>query len=365
MKNLSILLTLLVSLVLIVSSCDKEPEPVWVTNPNPKVPPTYNNLGKMSDFIKKNETKFQAFNLDASKGGVITSQNGVKYYIPAYAFETSSGMPATGNITISVKEILTVSDMVLSNKPTLTNDGKLLESYGEFMVKAQQNNQNLRLRRDSGQVAAAIKIAIKNKNKENTQVPLWEGDTTVSITKTGYNHENSLITKTTDIPLPKGIDWKQLLGKDASAAPDSVRFQLPELFKWVNCDVISNIGAIKTTVLCYFENYFNDEIPANYMGSQASMCFFKPDGKNTVVKLYNMIVDAPVGKEGFLSYQNSMPVGVKGTFFVMTIKDEKFYCQSKSVTIDAPAAGKNYTPISFLLKEVTETELLDAIKALN
>ena len=364
MKNLTLILLNVFSLLLLVSSCDKEPEPVWVTNPNPKVPTIYNNLKKMADFIEINETKFQVFTFDASKGANIISKNGTRFNIPPYAFVNNSGTPVFGNVSISIKEILSVSDMILSSKPTLTNDGKLLESYGEFFVKAQQNNQNLRLRVDSGQVAAAIKIILKNRNKQETQIPLWEGDTTISITKNGYNHENVSIIKTTNFPLPKGVDWKQLLAKSAFSDMDSVRFELPELFKWINCDAIANLSATKTTVLCYFENVFNDEITASYQGKESSMCFFKPEGKNTVVKLYNMIIDAPKGKEGFLSYQNSMPVGVKGDFFVMSIKDEKFYCQLKTIIIAAPDIGKNYTSYSFQLKEVTELELLNTIKSL-
>jgi hypothetical protein len=365
MKNPLSILFISLSMLFCFSSCDKEPEPVWIENTNPKVPIIYNNLKKVSDFIQKNETKFQVFNLDASKGGNIISKNGIRYFIPANAFVNSFGALVTGNITLSIKEILGVSDMVLSNKPTLTKDGKILESYGEFFVKAQQNNQNLRLRLDSGQLSAAIRISILNRNHQPTQIPLWEGDTTIVITKTGYNHENKYLTKTTEFPLSKGIDWKELLGKTAAGGMDSIRFELPELFKWANCDVLSNLSSSKTTVLCYFENIFNDEKGSSYQGIDASMCFFKPEGKNSVVKLYTTIIDAPKGKEGFLSYQNSMPVGVKGTFFVMVTKDEKFYCQSKSVTITAPEAGKDYTPIGFQLKEVTEKELLDAIKALN
>jgi len=60
-----------------------------------------------------------------------------------------------------------------------------------------------------------------------------------------------------------------------------------------------------------------------------------------------------------------MPIGMKGTFIVISVEDEKFYMQTKTVTIDAPAAGKNYVVYSFQLSEVTEAQLLAAIKGLN
>jgi hypothetical protein len=56
MKYPSIILSLIVLVVITLSSCDKEPETVYKYDP--KVI-TYDNLQKMSAFIKKNETKFQ------------------------------------------------------------------------------------------------------------------------------------------------------------------------------------------------------------------------------------------------------------------------------------------------------------------
>ncbi len=362
MKNPSLILTLFIVFSIVVSSCYKEPEPLYVYLPSK---PLSNNLKKIEDFNNKNTTKFQVFKMDASQGGIITSANGVKYTIPAYAFETSSGMPVTGNITISIKEIFDPADMILSNKPTVAANGGILESYGEFLVKVQQNNQNLRMRFDSAQTQNAIQIALRNNKKNDIYIPLWEGDTSIIYTQSGHSYENQLITKSTTIPINRGIEWNQLIGKTADANPDTIRFKLPSLFKWANCDFLANYTGPKTTVICYFENIFNNE---PYQGSQfgeVNMCVFKLENQNTLIKFSNTIFDAPLGKEGFLSYQNLIPVGVKGTFFVMSVKDEKFYCQTKSVTIDAPLAGKNYTPISFQLKEVTETELLSAIKSMN
>ena len=84
-----------------------------------------------------------------------------------------------------------------------------------------------------------------------------------------------------------------------------------------------------------------------------------------MVKLYNKIISAPVGKEGLLSYQNSFPIGIEGTFLAITTKDGKFYAEMKDVTIGAPASGKTYFPVSFNLAEVTEAGLLSLIQQLN
>lgn len=344
-------------------SCDKEPDPKYIFEP--KAPVIHDNLKIMADFIQKNETKYQVFNVDAAKGGIITSKNGVKYSIPGYAFENFSGMPVTGNIKISIKEIFNISDMILSNKPTLTNKGEMLESVGEFFVKAEQNNNPVRLIRDTMQMQNRIGVTFFNKNKFTKDIPLWDGDTTYLVTSSGHNHENKPTTVTKSYYAFKGVEWKERYGEFAAPTGDSIRFKLPDLFKWSNVDVLTGNSSNLTTVLCYFENVFNDEMSASYQGTEPSMCFFKPDNKNTVVKLYNMIIGAPIGKQGFLSYQKSMPVGLSGTFIVIVVKDGKFYCQKKAETIAAPAPGTDYTPIAFQLKEVTETEVLNTINSLN
>lgn len=363
MKKSIVYFTIFSLLGLFLQSCNKEPDPKYVFDP--KAPIVHNNVKLMADFINKNETKFQVFSIDAAKGGVITSKNGVKYYVPAYAFENYSGMPITGNVKISIKEIFKISDMILSNKPTITNKGEMLESVGEFLVKAEQNNNPVRLIRDTAQLQNRIGIAMFNKNKFTKDIPLWDGDTTYLVTSSGHNHENKVTTVTKSFYAFKGVEWKERYGEFATPNGDSIRFKLPDLFKWSNVDVLTSNSSNLTTVLCYFENVFNDEMSAGYQSIEPSMCFFKPDNRNTVVKLYNMIVGAPVGKQGFLSYQKSMPVGLSGTFIVIVVKDGKFYCQKKAETIAAPAAGLDYTPISFQLKEVTEAEVLNSINSLN
>ncbi len=363
MKKSIVYLALILFSVAFLQSCDKEPDPIYIYEP--KAPVIHDNVKIMADFIRKNETKFQEFSLDASRGGVITTKNGVKYYIPAYAFENYSGMPVSGTIKISIKEIFNISDMILSNKPTLTNKGEMLESVGEFFVKAEQNKQPLRINRDTVQTQNRIGIALFNKNKLTKDIPLWNGDTTYLVTSSGHNHENKSTTVTKNFYTFKGVEWKERYNDFAASTGDTIRFKLPELFGWCNVDVLTPNSSNLTTVLCYFENVFNDEMSASYQGTEPSMCFFKPDNKNTVVKLYNMILGAPADKQGFLSYQKSMPVGMSGTFVVFVVKDGKFYCQKKAVTIAAPAAGLDYTPIAFQLNEVTEADLLNTINSLN
>jgi hypothetical protein len=95
------------------------------------------------------------------------------------------------------------------------------------------------------------------------------------------------------------------------------------------------------------------------------MLFFKKAGTNTLINYSTMILNPAAGKEGFLSYQNSMPIGTSGTFLAISAKEGKFYAEMKDVTFVTPAAGKDFISYSFSLSEVSETQLLNLINQMS
>lgn len=141
---------------------------------------------------------------------------------------------------------------------------------------------------------------------------------------------------------------------------NTIDFKLDSLFKWRNCDVLYGATSTKTTVMGYLGKAFNSDTKDNYMGEDPSMLYFKPKGINSIVKLYNIILDAPEAFQGFHSYQNSIPVGMEGTFLAMSSKKGKFYAETKTVTIANPGSA-TYVPISFNLQEVSSNQLLSLI----
>ena len=94
----------------------------------------------MDAFFKKHTPKDEKFTLDASAGGTITLSSGTKITFPANAFKTQGGAAVSGNVSLFARDILKASDMILADKPTLTSGGAMLESFGEIIVKAEQNN---------------------------------------------------------------------------------------------------------------------------------------------------------------------------------------------------------------------------------
>ncbi len=358
MKKTSIFSALFAASVLLGTACKK--------NNSNETEPSNTGRDMMTAFFKQHAPAFEQFTINAATGGTIVSSKGTKYVIPANSLVDASGNPVTGNVTISVKELGKASDMILGDKPSRTSDGKMLTSYGEFFVRAQQGNNELQLRRDS-----AIRANVKPANPAGAQfpreMPLWDGDSAVTHTTNGYNHDNQSVTVTSTYYMARGINWNQIPGSlvTYNNSNGGYDFRIDSLIQWRNCDALYNPGGVKTTVMGYFGSQFNSETGRSYMGLEPSMLFFKVRNQNTLVKLYDVILQPAAGKEGLHSYQQSFTVGEQGTFLAISCQNGKFYAEMRDVTIAAPAPGTNFTPYSFSLAEVSQTTLLNLIQQMD
>ncbi len=316
----------------------------------------------MQAFFEKHAPKTETFSFDASAGGTITLKSGTKITFPANAFVKPDGSPVAGSVTVSAKDILKASDMILANKPTATSSGEMLESFGEIIVNASRNDTALRLNPAVMQRPPTVMVPVGTATGAKREAPMWEGDTTVSYTNNGFNHENQPTSVTVQYAVSKGIDWNQLPGWGTVSGGTTI-FPLDVLGQWRNCDALYNDPNPKTTVLGYFGDKFNGQTGSG--GQAPSMLFFKKAGTNTLINYSTMILNPAPAKEGFLSYQNSMPIGTSGTFLAISAKDGKLYAELKEATFGAPAAGKDFISYSFSLREVSETQLLNLINLVN
>ncbi|MBZ4189517.1 hypothetical protein [Niabella beijingensis] len=354
----NILPLLLGSIATLLFACKKDNTPVDLPYDHHK------DVEKMIRFFKDNEPENEKFTVDAAGGGTLTLQNGTKITFGPNAFVKPDGTVVSGNVTVSARVFIRASEMILGDKPTITSDGKLLETFGEAMVTAAQNGQQLALNPQQKPPAVVAPVGAANADGANRDIPMWDGDTTVYTETSGYNHENILTTITQSYTIKKGMEWTQIPGSFGVAGVSTTYFPLDNLGDWRNCDALYNVGGTKTTVLGYFGDKFNIQTGNNYSGQDPTQLFFKVAGVNTIVKLYNPIFNPIAGKEGLLSYQNSIPEGVNGTFLAMSAVNGKFYAEMRDVTI-TPAAGKNFMGITFNLQEVSETQLLQLIQQMN
>ncbi|MCF3110731.1 hypothetical protein LL912_18250 [Niabella sp. CC-SYL272] len=357
-KNMLLQTLMVLSLATVFYACKKDNTPVDPQNTYQK------DVEKMVRFFKDHEPAVEKFTVDAAAGSTIILQNGTKITFGPNAFIKPGGAVVTGNVNISARVFIKASEMILGDKPTLTSDGKILETFGEAMVTAEQNGQQLALNPQQKPPGVVAPVGVANANGANRDIAMWDGDTTVYNETSGYNHENVLTTITESYTIKKGMQWTQIPGSFGMANAATTYFPLDNLGDWRNCDALYGIAAPKTTVLGYFGDKFNIKTGNNYSGQDPTELFFKVAGVNTIVKLYNPIFHPIAGKEGLLSYQNSIPIGANGTFLAMSTINGKFYAEMRDVTI-APDAGKNYMGISFNLQEVSETQLLQLIQQMN
>lgn len=133
MKNQIVLL--LTASVVLFTSCNKDED-------DPPISESYINT---IDFLSTNESIVQTYSVDAVAGGSFTSSKGTTVTIPANAFITQAGSSVTGTITIEFKDIYEKSEMLLSLRQTVMNNGRLLKSGGEFYIKALLNHVEIKM----------------------------------------------------------------------------------------------------------------------------------------------------------------------------------------------------------------------------
>ncbi|MFN4286167.1 MAG: hypothetical protein ACK4E8_09420 [Lacibacter sp.] len=322
------------------------------------------DIRKLSEFFAAHEVKNETFTINAATGGTVTTRKGTVITFPANAFKNASNQIVTGNVTVHVRDLFQPADMILSNRPTNADHGMLI-SYGEINVQAEQNGARLQL---SDSVTRVRVPAAPNPTTggQIREIPMWRGDTTLYTTLSGHNHENQPTTVNMAIPYSRGINWSQIPGRFATNNMNGTSsFVLDSLGAWRNVDVFYADPRPKTTVLGYFSNQWNSSTATGHMYHEPNMLYFKVRNQNILVKLTSKILNAPNDKRGFLSYQNVMPIGLEGTFLAVSFNNNKIYAEMKDVTIGSPDPGKNYVPVTFVLSEVTESQLLSMIQQMN
>ena len=136
MKKTNLIAVIVSMAIITLTSCKKSKVEIPVNNSA--------DLQKIQTFFDNNKPKYESFTVDASAGGTITLASGTKITFPANSFKNGSTV-VSGNVTISALDILKPSSMILGDRPTVTDDGKMLESFGEIIVNAKQNGNELQL----------------------------------------------------------------------------------------------------------------------------------------------------------------------------------------------------------------------------
>lgn len=345
--------TALLCAIILFAACKKDKV---IVNP-------YQSYDNILSFFSKYAPQNEVFDVNADLGGTITTTKGTKIKFPPAIFRDKNNQIVTGMVKVYVKDILQPSDMILADKPTVDNKGNFLISFGEMIVQAEQNGEELNVAEKG--VEGIFPLGLRE-GQGAPGIPMWDGDTTITYTEHGYNHLNQPTTVEQTMTMVKGMAWVDNgnVAISNNTGTEST-FPIDDIGNWLNCDMLLNAGGPRITVMGYFPNYYNDQTGRDYSGKEPTMLFFKAKGSNSLIKLYDVILNAPEDKKGLHSYQQTFSVGMEGSFLAISCVDNKFYAQMRDMTIPAPESGNNYVGIDFNLSEVNENTLLSLIHSMN
>jgi hypothetical protein len=265
------------------------------------------NYAKADEFMASHAIKEQSFTGNAGTGFTLTGEKGTKITFAPNAFVDGNGNTVSGNVTVTLKEVLSKKDVLFSGVLTESN-GQLLESGGEILVKAQKDGAALRVNPALQNDGARVEIPKVMNDKD---MGLFVQEKRQQGGASGNNTQQSPYTWTPAPYYPFGN------------GPNSYTFSLPS-FTWVNCDRFYSDPNPKTTITAL--PAFQDN---NQVTDLQVMLVFK-----NIATVVTLPFDYTAQK--FQSYQNSLPIGLQADLIILG-KDSDGFIQfgTQSITISA------------------------------
>lgn len=263
------------------------------------------------------------FTIDGATGGMVRGES-VRFEIAAGAITDRSGTPIAGPVTISLREFQSVGDAVRGNRPTMEQvEGLWLESSGAFELDARDAAGGSAVIQDldrvgfnrwpNGQAPDRMRPWVAGANDDAWIQPRELAQVPAEVSTAGYFFNS----------LPFGS-----IGS----------------YTAYNCDAVVNLSVVRTTLRVQLPPALTDEAGV----------FFLPDGVNTAAKLYTRDPSLP----GFVSYQNTMPVGVRGKLVVVALADGKYHLfHDDAYVIPAGNPVLNGTEATILVTPLEVSEL--------
>lgn len=302
--------------IVAIASCKKDYNNI-VT---PTTPPS--TISSLQAFYDAHKPQPVTFNVDAATGGTFTTTQGTVVMVPANAFQTQSGGPVTGNVTIEFLDLYRKSDMLYCDKSTVLYYGPMLKSAGEFYIKATQNNQA---------------VLMAPGQQIDVQQPLANAQLDTAMQAFGGLDSSGFAWA----PNPNmSVLWNQ-----SGYLFSLYQFNSPaDSGSWCNSDNSSYFNAYPQTTLTLHPN----DDPTEY----ETDVFLVFSGINSMVHVYR---GYPVND--FPYYY--APTGLSCTVVAIGEKDGQLYASFTPITI-----GNNQT-VNFSLSSISETDFQTQLTALN
>jgi len=259
--------------------------------------PNADDYSSIQDFFLKNGKAIQTFTIDPTVQNSITANQGTSFMLNANSLLDGASQLPSGNITVQIKEIYNIKDMVLSNKPT-TSLGLLLHSGGEVFIRFLANGIEYF-------PSAGLDITMPYTGNG----PLVPG--------AGFFTGNEDSTG--------AVDWMQ--DTTVLAQPDSFGnylYSLPNLYyNWINCDEFYNAGSLTNISVTTQVSGTNGEAVTSFV-----FLLFK--SINSVMGIY-----APTLPN--LYSAANIPVGIQATAITIGVgkATKKLYFGKIAITVSA------------------------------
>lgn len=306
--NLKLLSAFAIIAMLSVQCNKKSSDPEPTPDPTPTSPTGPNTLAEL---FAANGAPTVNYTVSATAPSTVTT-NGVKIEIPANAFETSTSGTVTGNVVISVKTILTKSQIILSGAQANSSNSKLVSTKGCVKITASQNSQSLRL---NGSTSGTVNVGVP------------DGITTPPPMKKYYVNKLSVTDSTKFWAMENDTNDVSVVWNGSNY----VQTAKLDSLKWLNIGKQWDTTGTKVAQTAWVDStQFNSTNCAVYISFNGSL---------TVGAMY------PIGTSGIYRISN-MPLG-KGVHIVaIAVKNGQYYEAINTTTVKPATEILNLQPKS-------------------
>lgn len=310
---------LLISGVLIFTACQKNVD-IFVPDPgqtgpdttwNATVPAAAPVYALQTNLIT--EPSRDSFEISATVASSITT-NGVQCTFPPLSFVSTAGAAVTGKVYVEARVVKTKGEMVMLNKPTVSN-GSLLVSAGEIFLSISKNGQALQLSPNARIYLRYIDLPT------NQQMKLFLGDESNTAQ----------------------FNWKPGIPTLDTVAVGTQVYEISTShLRWVNCAyTYDTIGTTRSLV--------SASLPSNYTNANTSVFLVFKDMRS-VAGMYPDITE-----RRFIS--GKVPNGKAATVVVISKQGNDYFLGKETITTGLNVSTANVqkvpvTPIKTSLADI-------------
>jgi hypothetical protein len=215
----------------------------------------------------------EKFTINSQTDLPYTTKKGTKIWLYDYNLQSSTGQAVKYPFDIEIIELFTLKDMVLYNKPTMSNE-QLLSTDGAFYIKAFQNKKELKM-------GIYPRIDIPSKQTDNAMTIFYE----VLAKNAGLTNDRMTWQKSDFLPIDNGVQQRQA---EAILFGNKNAYQIfPSQYGWINCDKFYNFLGEKTKI----------EFKSTYPEIKNMMIFMVIPRINSVLAVYDGVsAEIPIGE---------------------------------------------------------------------